>query len=93
MTKLKAESELQQSRLMEYQVASEHQEQQKTQLEEEVKELVKRVQEMEGSRLKKELDAASKLSEFEGKVRAWKTNLLGFLLIPCSVEGPSRSCS
>ncbi|XP_068673186.1 fas-binding factor 1 homolog isoform X2 [Montipora foliosa] len=69
MTKLKAESELQQSRLMEYQVASEHQEQQKTQLEEEVKELVKRVQEMEGSRLKKELDAASKVSEFEGKVR------------------------
>lgn len=70
MTKLKAESDLQQSRLMEYQVASEHQEQQKTRLEEEVKELVKRVQEMEGVRQKKDLDAASKVSELEGKVRA-----------------------
>ena len=72
MTKLKAESELQQSRLMEYQVASEHQEQQKTQLEEEVKELVKRVQGIEGDRHKRDLDAASKISECEGKVRRCK---------------------
>jgi len=44
MTKLKAESELQQSRLMEYEVTSEHREQQKMRLEEEVKELMKKVQ-------------------------------------------------
>ena len=69
MTKLKAESEVQQNRLMECQVANEHQEQQKTRLEEEVKELVKRVQEMEGARQRKDLDAASKVSELEGKVR------------------------
>lgn len=69
MTKLKAESELQQSRLMEYEVASEHREQQKTRLEEEVKELMKKVQEMEGVRQKKDLDATSKVSELEGKVR------------------------
>ena len=68
MTKLKAERELQQSRLMEYQVASEHQEEQKTRMEEEVKELMKRVQEMEGIRQKKDLDAASKVSELGGKV-------------------------
>lgn len=68
MSKLKAESDLQQSRLMEYQVASEYQEQQKTRLEEEVKDLVKRVQNMEGIRQKKDLDAASKISELEGKV-------------------------
>lgn len=68
MTKLKAESELQQSRLMEYEVASEHREQQKTRLEEEVKELMKKVQEMEGVRQKKDLDATSKVSELEGKV-------------------------
>lgn len=73
MTKLKAESEVQQSRLMEYQVASEHQEQQKTRLEEEVKELMKRVQEMEGIKQRKELDAASKVSELEGKVRGLKS--------------------
>lgn len=69
MTKLKAESELQQSRLMEYEVATEHQEQQKTRLEEEVKGLMKRVQDIEEVRQKKELDAASKVSELEGKVR------------------------
>ena len=69
MTKLKAESELQQSRLMEYEVASEHREQQKTRLEEEVKELMKKVQEIEGVRQKKDLDATSKVSELEGKVR------------------------
>lgn len=69
MAKLKAESELQQSRLMEYEVASEHSEQQKTRLEEEVKELMKKVQEMEGVRHKKDLDATSKASELEGKVR------------------------
>ena len=72
MTKLKAESEVQQNRLMEYQVANEHQEQQKTRLEEEVKELVKRVQEMGGARQRKDLDAASKVSELEGKVRDLK---------------------
>lgn len=70
MSKLKAESDLQQSRLMEYQVASEYQEQQKTRLEEEVKDLVKRVQNMEGIRQKKGLDAASKISELEGKVNS-----------------------
>ena len=70
MTKLKAESEVQQSRLM---VASEHQEQHKTRLEEEVKELMKRVQEMEGIKQRKELDAASKVSELEGKVRGLKS--------------------
>lgn len=69
MTKLKVESELQQSRLMEYEVASEHREQQKTRLEEEVKELTKKVQEMEGVRHKKDLDTTSKVSELEGKVR------------------------
>lgn len=69
MTKLKAESELQHGRLMEYQVASEHQEQQKTRLEEEVKELVKRVQGVEVDRHKRDLDAASKISECEGKIR------------------------
>lgn len=69
MAKLKAESELQQSRLMEYEVASEHSEQQKTRLEEEVKELMKKVQEMEGVRHRKDLDATSKASELEGKVR------------------------
>lgn len=69
MTKLKAESELQQSQLMEYEVASEHHEQQKSRLEEEVKELMKKVQEMEGARQKKDLDASSKVSELEGKVR------------------------
>lgn len=69
MTKLKAENELQQSRLMEYEVASEHREQQKTRLEEEVKELMKKVQEIEGVRQKKDLDATSKVSELEGKVR------------------------
>ena len=71
MSKLKAESDLQQSRLMEYQVASEYQEQQKTRLEEEVKDLVKRVQNMEGIRQKKDLDAASKISELEGKVNSF----------------------
>lgn len=69
MTKMKAEMELQQSQLMEYQVAGDHQEQQKTRLEDEVKELVKKVQEMEGAKQKKDLDAASKVSELEGKVR------------------------
>jgi len=69
MTKLKAESELQQSRLMEYEVTSEHREQQKMRLEEEVKELMKKVQEMAGIRHKKDLDATSKVSELEGKVR------------------------
>ena len=54
---------------MEYEVASEHSEQQKTRLEEEVKELMKKVQEMEGVRHKKNLDATSKASELEGKVR------------------------
>ena len=68
MAKLKAESELQHSRLMEYEVASEHSEHQKTRLEEEVKELMKKVQEMEGVRHKKDLDATSKASELEGKV-------------------------
>ena len=72
MTKLKAESQLQHGRLMEYQVASEHQEQQKTRLEEEVKELVKRVQGVEVDRHKRDLDAASKISECEGKVRRSK---------------------
>ena len=69
MTKLKTESELQQNRLMEYQVATEHQEQQKMRLEEEVKGLMKRVRDIEEVRQKKELDAASKVSELEGKVR------------------------
>ena len=69
MAKLKAESELQQSRLMEYEVASEHSEQQKMRLEEEVKELMKKVQGMEGVRHRKDLDATSKASELEGKVR------------------------
>ena len=50
-------------------MASEHSEQQKTRLEEEVKELIKKVQEMEGVRHKKDLDATSKVSELEGKVR------------------------
>lgn len=68
MTKLKVESELQQSRLIEYEVANEHHEQQKTRLEEELKELMKKVQEMEGVRQKKDLDATSKVSELEGKV-------------------------
>ena len=68
MTKLKAESELQQSKLMEYEVANEHHEQQRTRLEEEVKELMKKVQEMEGARQKNDLDATSKVSELEGKV-------------------------
>lgn len=54
---------------MEYEVASEHREQQKTRLEEEVKELMKKVQEMEGVRQKKDLDATSKVSELEGKIR------------------------
>ena len=69
MTKLKAESELQQSRLMEYEVVNDQHEQQKTRLEEEVKELMKRVHEMDGVRHKKDLDAGSKVSELEGKVR------------------------
>ena len=69
MTKLKAESELQQSKLMEYEVASEQHEQQKTRLEEEVKELMKKVHEMEDVRQKTDLGASSKLSELEGKVR------------------------
>ena len=68
MTKLKAESELQQSKLMEYEVANEHHQQQKTRLEEEVEELMKKVQEMEGAKQKKDLDATSKVSELEGKV-------------------------
>lgn len=51
-------------------MASEHSEQQKTRLEEEVKELMKKVQEMEGVRHKKDLDATSKASELEGKVRS-----------------------
>lgn len=50
-------------------MASEHSEQQKTRLEEEVKELMKKVQEMEGVRHRKDLDATSKASELEGKVR------------------------
>ena len=50
-------------------MANEHREQQKTRLEEEVKELMKKVQEMEGVRHKKDLDATSKVSELEGKVR------------------------
>ena len=50
-------------------MASEHSEQQKTRLEEEVKDLMKKVQEMEGVRHKKDLDATSKASELEGKVR------------------------
>ena len=50
-------------------MASEHREQQKTRLEEEVKELMKKVQEMEGVRHKKDLDATSKVSELAGKVR------------------------
>ncbi|KAJ7371137.1 hypothetical protein OS493_027825 [Desmophyllum pertusum] len=69
MTKLKAESELQQSRLMEYEVVNDQHEQQKTRLEEEVKELMKRVHEMDGVRHKKDLDAGSKVSELERKVR------------------------
>ena len=68
MAKLKAESELQQSRLMESEVANEHHEQQKARLEEEVKELVKKVQEIEVARQKKDLDATSTVAELEGKV-------------------------
>lgn len=45
MTKLKAESELQQNRLLEYELVNEQHVQQKTRLEEEVRELMKKVQE------------------------------------------------
>ena len=68
MTKLKAESELQQNRLLEYELVNEQHVQQKTRLEEEVRELMKKVQERENVRQRTDLDASSKLSELEGKV-------------------------
>lgn len=68
MTKLKAESELQQNRLLEYELVNEQHVQQKTRLEEEVRELMKKVQERENVRQRTDLDVSSKLSELEGKV-------------------------
>ena len=64
-------------------MASEHSEQQKTRLEEEVKELMKKVQEMEGVRHKKDLDATSKASELEGKVRFLSYFLFFFFSLLC----------
>ncbi|XP_022788434.1 fas-binding factor 1 homolog isoform X3 [Stylophora pistillata] len=72
MSKLKAESELQQNRLLEYELVNEQHVQQKTRLEEEVKELMKKVQERENVRQRTDLDASSKLSELEGKVRRYE---------------------
>nr|XP_058970698.1 fas-binding factor 1-like isoform X2 [Pocillopora verrucosa] len=72
MTKLKAESELQQNRLLEYELVNEQHVQQKTRLEEEVRELMKKVQERENVRQRTDLDASSKLSELEGKVRRYE---------------------
>lgn len=77
MSKLKAESELQQNRLLEYELVNEQHVQQKTRLEEEVKELMKKVQERENVRQRTDLDASSKLSELEGKVRGYELKYWG----------------
>ena len=68
MQKLAAESRLQQSQLLEYSVAEEQYAREKARLEEEVKLLMSRVQEMDSARQNKDLDASSRISELEGKV-------------------------
>ena len=68
MKKLTAESRLQQSQLLEYSVAGDQYAREKARLEDEVKQLTNKVQEIDSIKHSKELDASSRISELEGKV-------------------------
>ena len=87
MTKLKAESELQQNRLLEYELVNEQHVQQKTRLEEEVRELMKKVQERENVRQRPDLDASSKLSG----MGAWEMGIGAPLMVASSGFDAARS--
>ena len=68
LAKPKSVNEVQSSRQIEYEVASDHRVLHKTQLDEDVKTLVRRLQDMESTMHRRDLDAASRVSELEGSV-------------------------